>query len=98
MSKPLTHQDRARKAAEALGPHPNSTAYGEPEACQVAREEKAELIARETFPEELLEAINALLGEVELKRKMQGSEGHFGEAAEQARTALALYEEEAGRE
>lgn len=94
--RPKTHQERAEAVASVLA-CPTHT-YKHPET----GEEKtaAELIARETYPTELVEAARELLDQVEADHAhLMGDHEGMPDSPEvvdllrQARTALALYPE-----
>lgn len=91
-----THQERARRVADLLGPYPTSEDYGKPEACEAGRKSMAEVVAREMFPRELLKAARdlACLAEGAMARANgDGSEYDIKGELEEVRLVLALYPE-----
>lgn len=80
MTKLKTHRERAERAADLVGaPHPSSVA----------------LIARETYPVELVKAAQALLDRTEgIVLDDKGEDDRLARDEERLRVALALYEPE----
>lgn len=112
MSRPLTHRERAERAADAVRPGATPGTVGEDWSHKWA-ELAADAIARETFPWELVKAARKMAARLDEIMEHPSYQNVFTMAAvhgnpysgpsweqplNDLRSAIALYEEEADRD